>query len=133
MPNPLLLDIALFLTAAGVVIGDGIDTFRDIMPEQPDTAISLQEYAGDPGSPVDEAVNRSVQVISRSSNADTARQLAKSIYATLRAAQRSDGFVQFTVDRWGQVYIRQPPFFFKRDENNRTYYAFNLGITTTIE
>lgn len=133
MANPLLLDIVTFLTTSGVVTGDGTDAFRDFTPEEPDTAIVLIEYQGDPALPYDEGVHRSVQVISRAKDADTARQRAVLVYKTLKAAQSSDGKISFTSTRWGQVYFRQTPFFFKRDGNNRTSYAFNLGITTTIE
>lgn len=133
MANPLLLDIALFLKAAGTVVGDGKDTFRDFIPEEPDNIVVLYEYRGDPASLFDEAVNRSVQITVRNKKADVARQKAIEIFKALKTACNEDGKLNFTNERWGQVFFRQPPFPLGRDENNRAQYAFNVGITTTID
>lgn len=133
MANPLLLDIVTFLVSKNRAAGDGIDVFRDFTPEEPDSAIVLHEYPGDPASLYDDAVHRSVQISVRNKKADVARQNALEIFKTFRDAQNEDGKILLTTDRWGQVYLRQTPFFLKRDENNRTLYAFNIGITTTIE
>ena len=133
MANPLLLDITLFLVSKSVATGDGVDVFRDFTPEEPDSLVALHEYTGDPASLFDPIVHRSVQVIARDPDADVARQKAVEIFKTLWDEMKEDGRIDLTLERWGQLYLRQPPFFMKRDENNRTYYAFNIGITTTIE
>ena len=129
----LLLDITSFLVDNQLAAGDGIDTFRDFVPAQPNDIIMLGEYSGDPPHPVDDAVHRSVQIACRSTDPDIAHTKAQSIFNLLRAKQSDTLYVQFTVDRWGQVYLRQLPFKVKIDENDRTYYAFNIGITTTAE
>lgn len=133
MANALLLDIVLFLVSKSEVTADGVDVFRDFTPEGPDSLVALHEYAGDSVSTYDVSVHRSVQVITRDRDADLARQKAVKVFKALQDARGYDGRVDFTPTRWGQLYLRQPPFFMKRDENNRTYYAFNIGITTTIE
>jgi len=133
MANPLLLDVALFAIAKGLATGDGVDIFRDFTPEQPDSLIALHEYAGSPADLLDPAVHRSVQVSCRHLDPDIARQKALNVFLAIRTEQGDDGRVDFTSDRWGQAYLRQPPFLLTRDENNRTLYAFNFGITTTIE
>ena len=133
MANALLLDIVLFLKEKDLVTDDGVDAFRDFMPEAPDSVVVLQEYAGDPASLYDPRVHRSVQVSARAKDADEARRKAQSIFRTFQESQMADGRVDLTPNRWGQIYLRQPPFLLKRDENNRTIYAFNIGITTTIE
>lgn len=133
MGQPLLLDIITFLTAKGVVIGDGVDAFRDFIPEEPDTLVALIEYRGDPASPVDPSVHRSVQVSTRDKDADLARQKALDIFKVFVDNQDETCKIDFTDTRWGQIYLRQPPFRYKTDENNRAYYCFNIGITTTIE
>lgn len=130
MANPLLLDIVTFLTVKGVVAGDGVDAFRDFTPEAPDSLVALHEYPGDPATPYDECVHRSVQVTVRNKDADIARQKALEIFKLLNTDNR---IVYFTPTRWGQVYLRQPPFKIKQDENDRVYYGFNVGITTTNE
>lgn len=130
MVNPLLLDIVTFLADNGVVQGDGVDAFRDFTPEAPDSLVALHEYKGDPAVVYDPNVHRSVQVTARDKNADVARQKALKIYKLLAS---DNLIVQFTPDRWGQVYLRQPPFKIGQDDNDRVTYGFNIGITTTIE
>lgn len=133
MGQPLLLDIITFLTAKGVVMGDGINAFRDFIPEEPDSLVALIEYRGDPTIPVDPAVHRSVQVSTRDKDADLARQKALEIFKVFVDNQDETRRIDFTATRFGQIYLRQPPFRYKTDENNRVYYCFNIGITTTIE
>lgn len=130
MANPLLLDIVTFLADNGVVQGDGVDAFRDFTPEAPDSLVALHEYKGDPAVAYDPNVHRSVQVTARDKDADVARQKALKIYKLLIS---DNLIVQFTPDRWGQVYLRQPPFKIGQDDNDRVTYGFNIGITTTIE
>lgn len=130
---PLLLDIASFLEASGYVEGDGVDLFRDFIPEMPNTLVALMEYSGDPVSMLDPTVHRSVQIISRHVDADEARQMLLNIFEYFISNQDETGRINFTPTRWGQVYLRQTPFKYKTDDNNRVYYCFNLGITTTIE
>lgn len=130
MANPLLLDIITFLADNGVVQGDGVDAFRDFTPEAPDSLVALHEYKGDPAVAYDPNVHRSVQVTARDKDADVARQKALKIYKLLTS---DNLIVQFTPDRWGQVYLRQPPFKIGQDDNDRVTYGFNIGITTTIE
>lgn len=129
----LLLDVATFLVANLIATGDGVDIFRDFTPEEPDSLIALHEYAGDPSSLYDPAVHRSFQVSCRDKNANTARLKALEVFEALRDAQDGAGKVDLTSTRCGQVYLRQTPFKLKVDENARVYYAFNVGITTTIE
>lgn len=133
MGQPLLLDIATFLTNNKVVLGDGIDIFRDFIPEEPDNVVALIEYSGDPAIPVDPAVHRSVQISTRNKDANLARQKALEVYQVLVENMDETRRINFTKSRWGQLYLRQSPFKYRTDENNRTYYCFNMGITTTIE
>lgn len=130
MANPLLLDMVTFFTDKGIVQGDGVDAFRDFTPEAPDSLVALHEYKGDPAVPYDLSVHRSVQISVRDKSADKARRKALEIFKLLRS---DNLIVQFTPDRWGQVHLRQTPFLLKRDENDRVTYAFNIGVTTTIE
>lgn len=130
MANPLLLDMVLFLKNNGIVQDDGVDAFRDFTPEAPDSLVALHEYKGDPAVPYDPAVHRSVQVTVRDKNADKARQKALEIFKLLTSENL---IVNFTPTRWGQVYLRQTPFKLGQDKNDRVTYAFNIGVTTTIE
>lgn len=133
MANPLLLDIVTFLTHNEVIEGDGIDTFRDFIPEQPDNLVAVTEYKGSPAEAFDPAVHRSVQVSVRNKSADKARSKALSIFKVFQANIGDTRRVDFTDERWGQVYLRQTPYRVSTDTSDRVTYAFNLGITTTIE
>lgn len=130
MGQPLLLDMVQFLISNSIVQEDGVDAFRDFTPEAPDTLIALHEYRGDPGVQHESAVNRSVQILSRSKSANEARQRALDIHGLLIS---DNLIINFTPDRWGQVHIRQSPFKIGIDGNGRTTYGFNVGITTTTE
>lgn len=130
MQNPLLLDIVTYLMAKSVVSGDGVDAFRDFTPDQPDSIVVLTEYPGSPSVPYESAVHRSVQVSVRDKSADRARSKALEIHKLL---QSENSIVVFTPERWGQVTLRQPPFRLDTDKQDRVTYAFNFGITTTIE
>lgn len=130
MGNPLLLDIVEYLVGNSIVQEDGVDIFRDFTPESPDTLIALHEYKGDPGVQHESAVNRSVQILSRSKSANEARQRALTIHDLLISENL---IVNFTASRWGQVHIRQSPFKIGIDGNGRITYGFNVGITTTTE
>lgn len=130
MSNPLLLDIVLYLTSKGIIEGDGVDTFRDFIPEMPENLVAITEYKGSPMVPYEEAAHRSVQVSVRNKNADAARRKALEIF---KAFQSENTIVHFTDTRWGQVVLRQPPFRSSTDSSERVTYAFNMGITTTIE
>lgn len=130
MGNPLLLDIVEYLVDNFVVQEDGVDIFRDFTPEAPDTLVALHEYRGDPAVQYESAVNRSVQILSRSKSANEARQRALVIYNLLKT---DNLIVNFTSTRWGQVHLRQSPFKIGIDGNGRTTYGFNVGITTTTE
>ena len=129
----LLLDIVTYFTNKQLIAGDGVDAFRDFKPETPDNIISIHEYGGDPVSPFIEEVHRSVQVLVRDIDADTARTRALSLCNSLREDMDEDGRVDFTAERWGQVYVRQSPYKISQDESDRVTYGFSLGITTNIE
>lgn len=133
MSKPLLLDIVTYLTSKGVIAGDGIDTFRDFIPETPDSLVAVTEYSGSPAVNYDPAAHRSVQVSVRDKNADVARSKALEIYKVFLKDKKEDGRVDFTSERWGQVTLRQSPFRMKTDASDRVTYGFNMGITTTIE
>lgn len=133
MPNPLLLDIVTYLTNKGIVEGDGIDTFRDFIPEAPDNVIIVTEYQGSPPVPYDSVVHRSVQLSVRDKNADIARRKSLEIFKVLQEDSHNNSQrVDFTSERWGQVSLRQPPFRISTDNSDRVRYGFNIGITTTI-
>ena len=127
----LLEALVAYGVAKGVLIGDGIDSFRDFTPPSPDTVVVFHEYAGDQISPFIDSVHRSVQVKVRDKHADAARAKALQIFSIFKSSTESLR-VEFTDNHWGQVYVRQAPFKLYQDESDRVTYCFNLGITTNI-
>lgn len=124
----LLID---YCVAKGILVGDGEDSFRDFMPETPDSVIVFHEYSGSPVSPFTDGVHRSVQIKVRDTSAEAARAKALQLLDVFKA-NTEDRRVDFSDDLWGQVYIRQLPFKLQQDSSNRVTYCFNLGITTNI-
>lgn len=130
MANALLLDIVTYFAKLNIVKGDGIDTFRDFVPAEPDSIVVLTEYQGSPIVPYELSVHRSVQVSVRDKSANAARLKALELFHALR----SDSLIiKFNEDRWGQVSLRQTPIRLGTDQQNRVTYGFNIGITTTID
>jgi len=130
----LLLDLINVLADAGVVAGDGIDSFRDFRPDQPDFAISLIEYPAAPPELGVEAVPRSVQISVRADidDPDAARQKAWEIFNVLCIADEPilDTRETLAGTRWGVISARQVPFKMEVDSSNRFIYGFNLAIVT---
>lgn len=117
--------------ANGALVGDGEDSYRDFMPEVPDTVVVFHEYAGQPPTPFIDAAHRSVQVKVRDMDAEVARDKALLLFEIFRSETESLR-VDFSDTLWGQVYIRQTPFKLSQDTAGRVTYCFNLGITTNI-
>ena len=126
----LLEDMIAYFTSLSIVEGDGIDSFRDFTPETPDNVLVLHEYAGGNVDNFIVEVHRSVQISVRDASASIAKSKAIQICTALKTPNL---IVHFTPTRMGQVYIRQTPFKLGIDDKNRVTYAFNIGITTTIE
>lgn len=127
----LLECLVTYGVSKGVLVGDGIDSFRDFMPDTPDNVVVFHEYAGDPVSQFTDAVHRSVQIKVRNKNATDARNKVVALAGIFKSASESLR-IDFTESLWGQVYIRQTPFKLSQDTSDRVTYCFNLGITTNI-
>jgi len=127
----LLLSLVEYGVSKGILVGDGEDSFRDFMPEVPDSVVVFSEYAGDPYSPFTDCVHRSIQIKVRSMDAEAARAKAVQLYGIF-ASEAETLRINFSGTLWGQVYIRQTPFKLSQDSAGRVTYCFNLGITTNI-
>lgn len=127
----LLLALIEYGVSNGVLVGDGEDSYRDFTPEVPDTVVTFAEYTGNPVSQFTDCVHRSIQIKSRSMDAEAARSKALQLLDLFRSDDESLR-VNFSDTLWGQVYIRQTPFKLEQDTAGRVTYCFNLGITTNI-
>ena len=129
----LLQDIAEYIVDNGIAKGYGEDVFSDYMPEKPDNVVILSEYKGSPDTPFDHDLHhRSVQIVVRDADADTAKLQAMKIHNCLTSKSVDFEPIKFNENRQGLVYIRQTPFRVATDENDRALYCFNIGITTSI-
>lgn len=126
----LLLDLISYLEVNNLVQGDGIDTFRDYTPDDPDEVVVIYEYTGAPFPDTDtNATHRSLQISVRSVSSDDAKGLARDICDSLRT---ETNYVQLTETTWSLIYIRNAPVKIKVDDRNRSTYAFNIGITSSM-
>ena len=125
----LLLDIVNYLIAQDVVTGDGVDIFRDIMPDEPGNCSSLHEYLGDIAF-INNMTNRSIQVRHRNTDYVIGKAKIKSIYDVLYQPESEIRIVDFTATRWGIVKARNYPYKLNNDERDRVIFIFNMGIVT---
>lgn len=130
----LLKDVTSYIVNNELATGYGDDVFHEYMPEEPDNIIFLEELKGSPDTPFDHDLHhRSIRLITRNVDADTAKSLAFSLHKIFVSPNVDFEPIHFTETRWGLVYIRQTPFCIGTDENDRTLYCFNIGITTSID
>ena len=125
----LLEDLISYCVSNSLLVGDGEDAFRDFLPESPDACVAFIEYSGSPVHPVLDYVHRSVQVVVRCADAESAHTKASQL-CNIFKSQTESLRIDFSETTWGQVYIRQTPFRIDQDESDRVIYGFNLGITT---
>lgn len=120
----LLSDIKAYFVANGTQTSL---IYKDGMPDSPDTAIAIYEYQGSSPTAQIAGSDRSIQIAVRSANSEEARVLIKGLHKLLKT---EDGELYFTPERWSITHLRQTPFKLKIDETKRSYYVFNVGITT---
>lgn len=126
----LMEDIVSYYTDLGVVSGLGIDAFVDMMPEKPNTCVAIIEYQGFPQVDHTSMAVRCVQVCNRATSADKARKDALDLYnLILPDVERKD----LTDERWSLIAPQQTPVKLKVDAQGRTYYVFNLNVTTYVD
>lgn len=120
-------DLAERLVAQGVGTLNGT-IFRGLLPDAPDTALAVTEYAGEPPrlkAPGSLALDERprAQIVARAPSYQAAEALARAAYEAVQCAFEVLG---------GSLYARidalQTPFFFKQDERGRVYIAFNVTI-----
>jgi hypothetical protein len=124
----LLADVEAYFLANTLTTGYSI--FKDTMLDTPDDAVGIYEYAGAGGPTQVAGALRSLQIVVRAKSVKNARVQINSLYKALNV---EDGVINFTVDRWATVFLRQTPFKLKADTSGRTYYAFNMGVNTYLD
>ena len=129
----LLLDLVVYLIAYASdpdITADGVDIFRDWMPDSPDNATCLSEYPGETAENGN-ADLRSVQVKVRASSYESGRKKIWRIYNCLYDPENDIKIIDnITANRWGIIKPRQAPYHLNRDESDRDIFVFNMGVTT---
>lgn len=124
MPD-LLTDFESYFTAGSLLTSWSL--FKDTILDTPDDAIAIYEYSGSVGDIQIAGASRSIQIVTRSKVAVTAKAKANELYKSLRT---DDGILDLTTTRWTVIDLKQPPFRMKVDNQARVYYCFNLSVST---
>lgn len=124
----LLLDLGNYLIAQGIATTDGVDLFRDSMPDAPNCVTVLYEYSS--GVPTFVA-DRSVQIIVRAETYEAARQASWRAFSKLY--DPLEPVMHINTNRWIIVSARNGPTKLQIDAHGRTLFVFNLGICTTSD
>lgn len=126
----LLEDVIAFYVDLGLVTALATDAFVDNMPDEPDTCLAVYEFVGGPRPAYSDIATRKIQVMCRAKSQVVARQNAIEFYnAIIPDAQRQD----LTVQRWTVVESNTVPSKIKIDTKGRSYYMFDLELTTYID
>lgn len=119
----LLLDFEAYFVSKGISVA----VFRDNIQDTPDTAIAIYEYQGSNSLPQIGITDRSIQISARDKSATKAKKLAQDLYKLLVT---EEGILNLTPERWTMTYLLQPPFKIQVDDKGRTFYGFNITVTT---
>ena len=121
----ILLLVIDYLIAQEVATAKDVDIFKDFYPETPDQCISVFEYSGVGPAPQTNTSVRSIQIACRSKSGQQAMQKCWQCYEAL--------FEESLIVSLGEhkciVAMRNTPIKIDRDDEQRTIYAFNMGIT----
>lgn len=128
MSNDLLLELVAYLKTNNLCTNDGTDIFRDFKPDSPDNIIVLSEYTGSPSIKGLECSTRSVQVLVRNTNPDTAKSKAWAIHKLFNNTGESG--VKLNTTRWAIFNLRGTPARLTVDLQQRHEWIFNVGIVT---
>lgn len=124
----LMLALINYAIAEGAALEKDKDIYKDYTPEDPNTCITIREYAGTPGAWYSEMGVRSIQVEVRSKSTQEGFQKIWNMYNVYRPKEEISNI-------GGQdciITMRNTPVKVGMDANKRHQYSFNMGITTKI-
>ena len=110
----------------------GVDLFIGKLPDAPDSAAALMEYAGSFGqfshdSAVAEFERPRFQINVRDAVYATGRATIESIYKGVPASN-----IMLNGTQYLRIVALQPPFFLKRDENDRPIFICNFEAMKAV-
>lgn len=131
MPE-LLEDLVEWLVQEYLVEGDGIDTFRDYIPDSPENLVALIEYDSIlPSIRVKRTAVRYVQINVRNLSTDDAKRKCYDIFHLFDSSD--EAIIELPSGRWAIMTLKQLPFKVSTDDNGLTTWAFNVAITTNSD
>lgn len=131
MPE-LLEDLVEWLVQEHLVEGDGIDTFRDYIPDSPENLVALIEYDSIlPSIRVKRTAVRYVQINVRNLSNDAAKRKCYDIFHLFDSSD--EAIIELPSGRWAIMIPKQLPFKVSTDDNGLTTWAFNVAITTNSD
>lgn len=127
----LLQSIVAWAIEKGLATEDGVDVFRDYLPNDPDAVLVFKEYDATT-APADRMIaNRMLQALVR----DVTPELAKERCDNLYEAFFDHPEIVRTLEngRWGLFLPTSPPLQLGRDDNDRVRYVFNFSVITRVD
>lgn len=127
----ILEDIGSYFKTKALITDDGVDYFRDQIPDSPDKAVACFQYGGSSDTFGDASMLVAVQVNVREVTYSKARKLIYSLYNAVQVPADADSqIIQLTANRYALIETLQPPFKTELDEKNRTIFKFNMNVVT---
>lgn len=126
---PLLTDMKAYLVAQGVT-----DTiFIGHMPDKPDAAVALYEYAGLPIDPDVDIESPGLQIKVRGPVSETDYTDTRARAETLLRKLHGKKNIAISGRRYIQILARQSPMGMPRDENNRPSFVINFIVRKDMD
>lgn len=125
-----LLDAIInFIIAAGKASVKDTDIFKEYASKDPNDVIILYEYAGSAPAPFTNMSVRSIQVVVRSKQSQTAKTKSWGLYNLFH---KSDSFIIIGA-RKCLIEMRNTPIKIGVDSTDRILWAFNMALTTNLD
>lgn len=126
----MLNDIINLIIASGLATKKDKDIFKDYVPKNADNCIIVYEYGGSGMAPFTDTSVRSIQIVVKSKESKFATEKINSIFKLFHSSES-----QFLTigERACIIQCRNTPIKIGVDEQGKKMYAFNLGITATID
>ena len=127
----LIRDVANYIINNSLATSIGADIFLDNKPDQPDSLISIFEYAGTPTTTGVSALDRRIQILVRNKSYSVARSKAWAIFNLLDKSEGKGEGIILTQNRVSVINALQQPFKLETDVNERSVFICNYAIATT--
>lgn len=122
-----LTELIQYITDNNNLVGEDVDIFRHIYPDEPKDAVVVTPYGGSSTPIFSETSNKNFQIGVRRRTKSEAYSVAMSIYKSLRSKDSPYIHLQ-TMDC--PIMLKDIPFHLKTQQNKYEIYVFNIVITS---